>query len=202
VAGEDSWPSFFPQSVVIDDLHRVGIPVLPDEANAVLIVDPDAMLAAPLSCEPFEPVPGKGRQITEFARGVQLPQLPLDNPGDVLQPPGVPAREKRLGLGILERPDHCSPEYNAMRYMSSSIVPARRARVEVGSSRRRSSHRDDDLPLVIAAPEAPEGLRHVREWVHAIDDRHECAGFKQLVDEREILVGLQDDDAQVLALQP
>jgi len=107
--------------VVIDDLHVAGISVVPDKANAVLVVDSDAMLAASIASEGLEPVTGEGCQITELAGGVQLLQLPLGDTGDPLQPSAEPAGEECLGLGILERPNHCSSGYNVRRYTSNGI---------------------------------------------------------------------------------
>ena len=70
----------------------------------------------------LEPVTGEGGQITELACRMQLPQLPLGDTGDLLQPSAEPARQERLGLGVLERPNHGSSGYNVRRYTSSSIA--------------------------------------------------------------------------------
>jgi hypothetical protein len=47
-------------SVVVDDLDVIGATVAPGEAEAELIIDPDAVLAAAISREKFEAVPGSG----------------------------------------------------------------------------------------------------------------------------------------------
>jgi hypothetical protein len=80
------------------------------------------MLAASITGERLEPVTREGCKVTELARCMQLLQLPLGDPGVLLQPSAEPARQERLGVGILERPNHCSSGYNAQRYTSSSIA--------------------------------------------------------------------------------
>jgi hypothetical protein len=50
----------------------VGIPVSPDKAHAVLIVDPDAVLSPAVARQRLEPVAGEGRQVTQLAGCVQL----------------------------------------------------------------------------------------------------------------------------------
>jgi hypothetical protein len=92
--------------VIVHNLHIVGVPVVPDETNAVLIVHPNAVLSASVACERLDSVAGESRQIAELASRVELLELSLANPGHLLQPPAEPAREERLGFGVLERPNH------------------------------------------------------------------------------------------------
>jgi hypothetical protein len=66
--------------VVVDDLHVLCVSALPDEADAVLIVDPDAVLAPPVAGQCFESVSRKRRQVAEFASRVELLQLSLGYP--------------------------------------------------------------------------------------------------------------------------
>ena len=80
------------------------------------------MLAASIASEGLEPVTGEGCQITELAGCMQLLQLPLGDTSDLLQPSAELTGEERLGLGILERPNHCSSAYNVRRYTSNSIA--------------------------------------------------------------------------------
>src|SRR4028118_1707755 len=46
--------------VIVDDLHVLRVAVLPDEADPVLIVDPDTVLSAPAARHHFQPNAGKG----------------------------------------------------------------------------------------------------------------------------------------------
>ena len=54
--------------VVVDDFNRVRVPIFPDEADAPLVIDTDAMLAAPLPLESFEPVPRWHPQVIQDRR--------------------------------------------------------------------------------------------------------------------------------------
>src|SRR4051812_39241212 len=57
-----------PQTIVIvDDLYVLRVAVLPDEADSVLIVDPDTVLPAPIARQRFQPVAGKCRQVSKLA---------------------------------------------------------------------------------------------------------------------------------------
>lgn len=70
--------------MIVHDLHIIGVPIVPDEADAVLIVHANAVLAPPVASERLEPVTGERRQVAEFASRVQLLQLPLSNPSHLL----------------------------------------------------------------------------------------------------------------------
>jgi hypothetical protein len=54
-----------PVLVIVHDLHIVSVPVVPDDADTILIVDPNAVLSTPIACERFEPVAGECHKITE-----------------------------------------------------------------------------------------------------------------------------------------
>jgi hypothetical protein len=56
-------------SVVVDDLHVLGVAILPDETDPVLIVDPDAVLTTPVPGQRFQPIAGKRRQIANLSGG-------------------------------------------------------------------------------------------------------------------------------------
>ena len=79
--------------MIVDDLHIVSVPVVPDEADAILIIDPNAVLAAPVARECLEPVTRERRQVAEFSSCVQLLQLPLSDPRHLLQPAAELARK-------------------------------------------------------------------------------------------------------------
>jgi len=49
-----------------------------------MILDPNAVLAAPVARGRLEPVTRERRQVTEFASRVQLLQLPLGDPRHLL----------------------------------------------------------------------------------------------------------------------
>src|SRR5258708_2185987 len=60
--------------MIIDDLHVEGIAVFPAETDAVLVVDPHAVLPLPVSFQSFQAVGGRRCQITKFFRAIDLNQ--------------------------------------------------------------------------------------------------------------------------------
>ena len=92
--------------MIVHDLHVVGIPVMPDEADAVLIVDPDAVLPSSVACQRFEAIARERGEIAELPSSMQLLQFPLSHPRNPLQTTAEPPPEKRLRLRVFEGPDH------------------------------------------------------------------------------------------------
>ena len=92
--------------VIVDDLHIVSVAIVPDEADAVLIVDPNAVLTTSIARERLEPVAGERRQVSKLASRMKVLEFALGNPCHFLQAAAELAREERLGFGILERPNH------------------------------------------------------------------------------------------------
>lgn len=93
-------------SVVVDDLDVIGAAVSPDEAEAELIVDPDAVLAAAIPGEGLKAVPGWDSEIVQGLGHLQLTQLA---PGHLLEgdePPDAGTVGEGLGVRTAERPDH------------------------------------------------------------------------------------------------
>ena len=62
--------------MVVCDLDVVGIPILPMEADPILIVDPDAQLAGAISPEMFQPIAGRDSQVSETGGPVDQVELP------------------------------------------------------------------------------------------------------------------------------
>lgn len=67
------------------------------------------MLSAPIGRQRFKPIAGERRQVSKLPSGVELPQLPLADARPLLRPAAELAAKQRLGLRILERPDHAPP---------------------------------------------------------------------------------------------
>jgi hypothetical protein len=63
--------------MVVDDLDVVPVTVSPDEAQAPLVVDSNAVLPRAISLQGFEPVSGKRSEIFERARAMKHFELPL-----------------------------------------------------------------------------------------------------------------------------
>ena len=61
--------------MVVGDLEVESIPLVPAEADAVLIVDPDAVLPFAASFERFQPVSGKQGQVAERGCPIQVEEL-------------------------------------------------------------------------------------------------------------------------------
>ncbi len=81
------------------DIARTGRIAVPTKADAPLIVDPDAPLAAAISLERFEPVPGEVRDIGQTcrcAKPIQHPFRPLPKRLELLDPfaSGEPLRAR------------------------------------------------------------------------------------------------------------
>jgi hypothetical protein len=62
--------------MIIDDLDPFRRAFAPEEADSPLIVDPDIMLTLPVAAQSLKPVSWNCRQVLQFLRVVQHPQLP------------------------------------------------------------------------------------------------------------------------------
>jgi len=91
--------------VVIGYLNIVGITVTPSEADAPLIVDPNAVLPSTISFELLKSVPWWQPQICQLLGRVQYQQLPQ---GASLQPcrANMLAFEQPLRITIAEAVNH------------------------------------------------------------------------------------------------
>jgi hypothetical protein len=92
--------------VVVDDFNLVSVAVSPHEADPILIVDPDAVLAPPVPGERLEVIARERAEVFESLDRVQLRQLPLHDPGNVPKPARRVSLEQRLGVSVPEGPDH------------------------------------------------------------------------------------------------
>ena len=92
--------------MVVDylDIFRSGS--CPPEADAVLIIHSDAVLALPISTQRFQPVSRRDPQVLKGHRDLELPQLPARNLLYADELPDTLAARKRLSIGALERNDH------------------------------------------------------------------------------------------------
>ena len=61
--------------MVVGDFDFVGIPVLPQEADSILLVHADAVLAVPIAGQAFEAIAGWYGELAEITNAVQLGQL-------------------------------------------------------------------------------------------------------------------------------
>lgn len=101
--------------VMVGQFGLVGMSITPDEADAVLLVYADAVLARAVAAQYFEAVAGGRAEVLYARRGVQHSELTTGAPDDVSGKStrrtnsGIGGRrsggvtlEKRLGVGITE----------------------------------------------------------------------------------------------------
>ena len=93
--------------VVVDDLDVEGIGGAPDEADAPLIVDADAVLASAIALEGLEPVAGRNAQVGEGVGRIEDDEFPKR---DALKAGGQTTRaatlKERFRVGVAEGADH------------------------------------------------------------------------------------------------
>jgi hypothetical protein len=91
--------------MVVGYFDVVSVSIFLNEAHAVLVVDPDAVLSQAISLQGFEGVSRRAK-IAKALSCVNLEQLTDCGLLDGLKPPGSDAVEDFLGLGIRKRPNH------------------------------------------------------------------------------------------------
>ncbi|HSP92559.1 MAG TPA: hypothetical protein VLN08_16710, partial [Vicinamibacterales bacterium] len=84
----------------------MGITVLPDEADAPLVIDANTVLAPAIALEGFKLVAGRGLQVFKDARPVQIEQLSAGRPLECLETPDRHVVEQGRCVLAPERPDH------------------------------------------------------------------------------------------------
>jgi hypothetical protein len=94
-------------SVIIYDLDVIRIAAGPPEADAPLIVDPDAMLAGTVALELLQPVAGLHLQVLQRLRSIDSYELPQHGTLECrgIAPHPLPT-EEALSVPVGEAPDH------------------------------------------------------------------------------------------------
>lgn len=93
------------QLVIVHDLNVQRAFRCPQEADAELIVNADAMLSGALSFQSFQPIARRYAEIIESSGPVQHCQLAHGNGFDVRKAFDAFAAEQALRIGTLEGPD-------------------------------------------------------------------------------------------------
>src|SRR5437879_3102307 len=93
-------------SVVVHNLYVVSLSAVPAKTDAVLIVDPDAVLSDPVSLQAFELVARPDQKIAQGNRSIQGIQPPLRGGFDVYEPADSFIVKQPFGIAAAERPDH------------------------------------------------------------------------------------------------
>ena len=92
--------------MVVHDLNIGGANFSPDEANARLIIDADAVLTLPVVFQCLKVIPRWCLQEIQCLRGVKLREFPLGDLGQSPETTRVLALIQRQGVLSLERLDH------------------------------------------------------------------------------------------------
>jgi hypothetical protein len=92
--------------VVVHHFDLLRFAVLPDEADPILVVDPNAVLPLPIAGKSLKAIARERAEVVEALGGVQLRQLPLRDPGNGSEPPRRVPLKQGLGVSAPERPDH------------------------------------------------------------------------------------------------
>jgi hypothetical protein len=99
--------------MVVYDLNFVWFTFDPGEADTILVIDPNTILALPLALEGLQLVAGRYSQLLQQAYGIELIELSPRHAPQTLRAGtpslgGVPAVERVFGPGTLERADHAN----------------------------------------------------------------------------------------------
>ena len=93
--------------MIVNDLDLMRIAVLPSEADAPLIVDPNTVLPSALPSQLLQSIPRRDAQIIEGFRGIDDNQLSQHGAPEVARVSADPLPlEQPLGVPIAEALDH------------------------------------------------------------------------------------------------
>jgi hypothetical protein len=91
--------------VIIGDLNPVRVSILPDEAEAIAIVDPNAVLSRAVTFQCFQGIAWR-TEIAKRSGRVKLKQLSDRSLFNGLKLPGSDSKKYILCFGVLKGPDH------------------------------------------------------------------------------------------------
>jgi hypothetical protein len=92
--------------VVVDNLNILRASGRPSEAEAILVVDTDTVLANPIALQRLEPISRRDTQIRQTRCDLQLPELSQCHALDEHPSVNPVATGQCRRVGIPERPDH------------------------------------------------------------------------------------------------
>ena len=92
--------------MIFRDFNVLHVAIFPDEADAPLIVNANAVLMLAIASQLFEPVTRHRRQVIQSLRGVDHHQLPKRLLLELLELPYPLAIEQALGGSRSKRFDH------------------------------------------------------------------------------------------------
>ena len=92
--------------MIINDLDELGAAVAPDEADALPVIDPDAVLTATVSLERLEAITGRRPKVCKPGCSIQNVELAQSDRPDRPELGNCFTLEQGLGALVPERPDH------------------------------------------------------------------------------------------------
>ena len=111
--------------MVVRDLHLVGSVHLPDKADAILIVDANAMLTGSVSLQSLQPVSGWEAQVAQIGRGLDLVELADGDLANRRPAFAKPCFKELPCLVVLEAPDHYRQTITERVLRQSEYLPSR-----------------------------------------------------------------------------
>lgn len=106
--------------MVVADFHAVGVPVVPVETHALLVVDAYAPLVRAVAFQGFKAIVGRNAQILDSPRVVQHPQFTASN---LLNLIGEASRKFSLpdlaGFFVVEVRDHGCQYHRLTKVLST-----------------------------------------------------------------------------------
>jgi hypothetical protein len=100
--------------VVVHDLYSLRPDGSPAKANAVLIVDADAVLAGTVALQSLEAVAWRNPEVVEPTGDLELSEFASSDRLDGDETPNPPSAGEGFGVGISERDNHAT-DSNAPR---------------------------------------------------------------------------------------
>ena len=104
------------------------------EANAVLVVDPDAVLPFAVAAQRFQTIARRDKKISNCLRGVQRSQTPQGHRSDVGELFDALPPEKTFSLLASEAPDHDTDDI--VQYVVRQAYNERRTETEAPGRKR------------------------------------------------------------------
>lgn len=91
--------------MVVRHLDIMCITVAPPEADPVLTIDSDAVLASTLTFESFQPVSRQSAEIIQCGRSIEHAKFLKRLSGTTLEAPAIAAHMQLFGRTVRKRPD-------------------------------------------------------------------------------------------------
>lgn len=92
--------------MIVDDLNVFRSAIVPAEAHPVLVTDPDAVLAEPITSQGLKPVAGRPLEVHQTFGQLQMPESAPRAVMDRLEPSDPLSSRQTLGIPAREAADH------------------------------------------------------------------------------------------------